>query len=264
MVPVRDDVPPPLTALVRPHIDSYDYFLTTGIAEVLERIEPVHIVQGGHRLRVWIENARVEPPQKGPEDGEGCPEGRLFPRQCREQGSSYRGALLADVCRRLDDEPVERLPRRLGLIPVMVKSSICHLRNLSPAQLLAAGEEEHELGGYFVCNGAGPGPARRVPGIATEARHLPRFAAAYYPANTHSRLLSAGNEKIIRLVIANRRNYVLALRRSAFMKRGPEYTDLACLIRCVRPDQSSVTMRVHYLTNGKVSGVPHLLTFHIL
>lgn len=49
---------------------------------------------------------------------------------------------------------MERISRRLALLPVMVKSSLCHLRNLDRAQLVEAGEEAHELGGYFICNGA--------------------------------------------------------------------------------------------------------------
>lgn len=76
------------------------------------------------------------------------------------------------------------------------------------------GEEDNEFGGYFVCNGI---------------------------------------ERMIRMLIATRRNYVLALRRGAYTKRGPIYTDAACLVRCVRPDYSSQTVRTHYLTDGTVN-----------
>ena len=36
---------------------------------------------------------------------------------------------------------------------------------------------------------------------------------------------------------------VMALKRGAYHKRGANYTDMATLIRCVRPDQSSATVR---------------------
>ena len=39
-------------------------------------------------------------------------------------------------------------------------------------------------------------------------------------------------------------------KRSAYYKRGSTYTDLASIVRCVRPDQSGLTCRVHYLTDG--------------
>ena len=98
------EVPQALTELMRPHIDSFDYFVGPGMAEIVGGLAPVRIggAAGGGPLRVWIESARVEQPRKGPEDGsEGCIEGRLFPRQCREQGTSYRGAMIADVCRQV-------------------------------------------------------------------------------------------------------------------------------------------------------------------
>jgi DNA-directed RNA polymerase I subunit RPA2 len=45
----------------------------------------------------------------------------------------------------------------------------------------------------------------------------------------------------------------MALRRGAYLKRGANYTDAATLLRCVRPDQSSATVRCHYLTDGTVN-----------
>jgi DNA-directed RNA polymerase I subunit RPA2 len=45
----------------------------------------------------------------------------------------------------------------------------------------------------------------------------------------------------------------MALKRSAYLKRGANYTPAATLLRCVRPDQSSATVRCHYLTDGGVN-----------
>ena len=44
----------------------------------------------------------------------------------------------------------------------------------------------------------------------------------------------------------------MALRRGAYHKRGPAFTEMATLIRCVRPDESSLTNRCHYLADGTV------------
>ena len=43
-----------------------------------------------------------------------------------------------------------------------------------------------------------------------------------------------GIERIIRLLILQRRHYIMALRRSAYQKRGSNYTDAATLIRSVQ------------------------------
>jgi DNA-directed RNA polymerase beta subunit len=81
-------------------------------------------------------------------------------------------------------------------------------------QLVVAKEESTEFGGYFICNGI---------------------------------------ERIIRMLILQRRHYIMGLKRGAYLKRGANYTPWATVIRCVRPDQSSATVRLHYLADGGVN-----------
>lgn len=52
------------------------------------------------------------------------------------------------------------------------------------------------------------------------------------------------------MVMLPKRHYVIALKRSTFQRRGRGFSEYGTLIRCVRPDQSAVTVRVHYLTEG--------------
>jgi len=92
-----------------------------------------------------------------------------------------------------------------------LQSVRCNLRSMSSAELVARHEEAEEFGGYFIVN---------------------------------------GNERLIRYLILPRRNQVIALSRPSFTNRGPSYTPSAVQIRCVRPDQTSVTNTLHYLTNG--------------
>lgn len=60
-----------------------------------------------------------------------------------------------------------------------------------------------------------------------------------------------GNEKIIRQLILPRRNHITALVRPSFQKRGLQYTEYGCSIRCVRPDQTSQSLTLHYLQDGR-------------
>lgn len=73
------------------------------------------------------------------------------------------------------------------------------------------GEEANELGGYFIVNGI---------------------------------------ERIIRLLINTRRHYIMGMVRGAYARRGPTFTEFATAIRCVARDESSMTVRTHYMTNG--------------
>lgn len=61
-----------------------------------------------------------------------------------------------------------------------------------------------------------------------------------------------GNEKLIRLLNVPKRNHPLALIRSSFANRGSTYTQYGIQIRCARPDQTTLTNVLHYLTDGNV------------
>ena len=58
--------------------------------------------------------------------------------------------------------------------------------------MMKKGEEANEMGGYFICNGI---------------------------------------ERVLRMLIQQRRHYVMALRRGAYENRGKNFTNMATLIR---------------------------------
>jgi DNA-directed RNA polymerase I subunit RPA2 len=90
-------------------------------------------------------------------------------------------------------------------------SERCHLRGCKPSKLVELKEEANEVGGYFVMNGI---------------------------------------ERCVRLLQVPRRNYATAIQRSSYKNRGSSYSDRGVAMRCVRQDQSSVTITLHYLNNG--------------
>ncbi|KAJ3117269.1 hypothetical protein HK098_006309 [Nowakowskiella sp. JEL0407] len=100
-----------------------------------------------------------------------------------------------------------------GKIPIMVRSSKCHLYNKSPKELIAAHEDADEFGGYFIIN---------------------------------------GNERLLRLLVVPRRNHAIALVRPAFQNRGPTYTQFGVQIRCTRTDQTSQSFTIHYCSDGNI------------
>ncbi|PSC76790.1 DNA-directed RNA polymerase I subunit 2 isoform X1 [Micractinium conductrix] len=203
-----------LEALAQPHVDSYDYFLGEGMQHVIESMDGIEIdhPHAKTRHRFWFKNPAVSRPIR--DDAGSMAAGgdqRLFPRECREAGTTYKAAFQCDLVYQVEGLPEQRIPKRLGSLPIMLKSRACYLRNLSRRELVARKEESNEFGGTFVCNGI---------------------------------------ERIIRMLVQNRRHYIMALRRGAYHKRGPAFTEMATLIRCVRPDESSLTNRCHYLIDG--------------
>ena len=51
--------------------------------------------------------------------------------RCPLQGTTYAAALHMDLCYQLEGGGVQRLNRRLGMLPIMVKSDRCYLRHLT-------------------------------------------------------------------------------------------------------------------------------------
>lgn len=95
----------------------------------------------------------------------------------------------------------------------MVGSQQCHLKGLSPQELVEKHEDCTEFGGYFIINGL---------------------------------------EKLIRMIILQKKNYPIAFIRNSYMNRGPNFTGYAVQMKCVRTDLYSRTLTLHYINDGNV------------
>ncbi|KAG2537245.1 hypothetical protein PVAP13_9NG147800 [Panicum virgatum] len=136
----------------------------------------------------------------------------LYPQECRQARITYHGEFKLDVCLQCNENGAQvRHTLNFGHLPIMLMSKLCHLRDADPHKLVFHGEESTEMGGYFICGGM---------------------------------------ERLIRILILQKRNYPMGMVRGSFLKRGAGYTDKAVVIRCVHKDQSSVTIKLYYLQNG--------------
>lgn len=210
-IQVQEEQNPKLQALVHPHIHSFNNLLGEGMARCVKDLEPRIIKDSqGNTFKFWIDDFQVARPMI-PEKNVYALNRFIYPSECRERGGTYKGKMQIWFCYSINGGPVVRELRSIGMLPIMVKSARCNLGNFNAKQMVQHHEDAEELGGYFIINGIG---------------------------------------RIIRLLIATRRHYVLGLDRSSFTKRGSRYTTFGCIIRCVRPDESAQTITVHYLTEG--------------
>ncbi|CAN6293083.1 unnamed protein product [Urochloa humidicola] len=195
-----------LKELFRPHVESFDSFLDTGLDEMLRSIRPMEIKDPNSSsvLKITLLKGQVLPPSRGV----GVP---LYPQECRQARITYHGELKVEVCLQCNEGAEVRHTFNFGHLPIMLKSKLCNLRDADPQKLVFHGEEATEMGGYFICGGM---------------------------------------ERLIRILILQKRNYPMGLVRGSFVKRGAGYTDKAVVMRCVHTDQSSVTVKLYYLQNG--------------
>jgi DNA-directed RNA polymerase I subunit RPA2 len=207
-----------LRSLVEPHVESFNFALGRGLELLPETVEEVVVRLPsaddvpGERVAVRLERLAVVKPRYGDTKKEMATD--MMPTECRRAGVTYAGELLAEIRVSIGDF-AQKLPmRRIARIPIMVGSDKCNISGMSPGQLISAGEEQYELGGYFIIN---------------------------------------GSEKALRMIVVPRANSVLSARRAANANRGPLYTETSVSIRCMRQDMSTTTMHMHYLRTGGVN-----------
>ena len=217
---------PALAAAVRPHVDSFNALFEnqklveeglkdTGIHSVVDG-NPRDISSGlaRNKLDLRVTDVVVEKPVLPASNKFGVRHREIFPSECRERHVSYRGKLKVKVQWRTNNGNWHESWRDMGQMPIMLKSNRCHLQKYTPSQLVEHKEESEEQGGYFIIN---------------------------------------GNERVIRMLVLSRRNYPMAIVRNTFTARGPTFTKFAVQVRSVRPDQTSQTNVLHYLSDGNVT-----------
>ncbi|OQV16825.1 DNA-directed RNA polymerase I subunit RPA2 [Hypsibius exemplaris] len=199
----------PLQNLARVHIESYNFAVGDGLRFALKDIPIQRIkLKNGKVIGLRIREATLSRPEVANSRSNSS---HLLPSECRQRGVSYSGNMKLKVEWTLDGEHQGFFERPGGEVPIMVRSSHCHLKNSTPKMMVDRGEEENEFGGYFIIN---------------------------------------GNEKLVRLLVTQRANYPMAIKRSSWAKRDKYYTEFGVTLRCVKKDGTSNTNVLHYLNNG--------------
>jgi DNA-directed RNA polymerase I subunit RPA2 len=206
-----DKVDPYLRGLVKPHVDSFNYCVGDGLAAAVADL-PVQEMDPQPDKGFPAVKFWIEEVNFGRHMNiEQSYNPKTFPAECRQLGTSYEGPLTVDFCWKVEDGPKQTLRKCIGNAPIMVRSERCHLENLDPKELVKHHEEATEQGGYFILNGI---------------------------------------ERLIRMIIMPRRNIITAIIRPSMASRGPEYTQYATMMRCVRQDQTGQTVTLMYLNSG--------------
>lgn len=216
---------PQLQETIRPHVDSFNGIFDGQLEHALRDIGSKTFLDGNprgdadgprNRLQMRIASVFLDKPSLPSSNKlETEPTRRhILPVECRERHVTYRGRFRGRLEYRINHGPWQESVRDFGTLPIMLRSNRCHLEGRSPRELVNAREETEELGGYFIVNGI---------------------------------------EKLVRMLIVNRRNYPMAIVRPSFVNRGVTYTKFGVQIRSVRPDQTSQTNVLHYLNDGTLT-----------
>lgn len=161
-LPAEEDVNR-LRFLTRPHVESFNYFLQSGLSRgiraipkaELDIVDPKTMRDDRNKIdwdeittvRFWFEDVRVVKPSKPVSAGRS--EGKLYPNECRERSLMYSGQIHGKFCYEIiqrrngvaKGSVPYKMPKTFGVMPIMVLSNACHLEGLAPKNLVALKEE---------------------------------------------------------------------------------------------------------------------------
>jgi DNA-directed RNA polymerase subunit B len=144
--------------LVRQHLDSYNEFIDHGLQEVVDEVGeiPIEVPESPYKVKlgqIWVidPQSRITGPYVTEVDGT---KHEIYPMEARLRNLAYAAPIALEMTPIIDGREQDTELVYIGNIPVMLKSKLCFLSQLSKEELIAAGEDPDDAGGYFVVNGS--------------------------------------------------------------------------------------------------------------
>lgn len=136
---------------VRFQIDSYNDFITRRIPKVLSEIGVIkpEVPELGE-FKIKLGDFKIGEPTVKEADGSTRP---ILPMEARIRNLTYSAPMYVEMTPILNNIESESVVVNFGDMPVMVKSKICPLSGMSKQELIEAGEDPEDPGGYFIING---------------------------------------------------------------------------------------------------------------
>jgi len=144
--------------LVRQHLDSYNEFIDHGLQEVVDEVAeiPIEVPDNPYKVKlgqIWVidPQSRITGPYVTEVDGT---KHEIYPMEARLRNLAYAAPIALEMTPIVDGREQDTELVYIGNIPVMLKSKLCFLSQLSREELIAAAEDPDDPGGYFVVNGS--------------------------------------------------------------------------------------------------------------
>lgn len=136
---------------VKFQIESYNDFITRRIPKVLSEIGMIKPdVPDLGDIKLKLGDFKIGEPIVKEADGSIRP---VMPSEARIRNLTYSAPMYVEITPIINKQEGEPVIVNFGDMPVMVKSRICPLAQMSREQLIQAGEDADDPGGYFIVNG---------------------------------------------------------------------------------------------------------------
>lgn len=134
-------------------IESFNNFIDKELARIIEEnkvVEPTIIPANIDTFEIHLDKIWVTKPEITEADGS---RRKLLPLEARIRKISYAAPIFMEISAHINGIQRESFKTQIGQLPIMLKSKYCHLNELSEDELIKAGEDPDDTGGYFIING---------------------------------------------------------------------------------------------------------------
>lgn len=136
--------------LVTQHIDSYNYFVTQGLKELMGAESNVLVTsEADPKWFLKFENIYVGKPTKK----EDMTVIETCPQMCRLRDFTYSAPIWVDIKYWKGNYSQKKKQVEIGHMPVMLRSNLCVLHGKSDEEVQEYGECPYDPGGYFIIKG---------------------------------------------------------------------------------------------------------------
>ena len=129
--------------LVRQHLDSYNEFIDHGLQEVVDEVAeiPIEVPENPYKVKlgqIWVidPQSRITGPYVTEVDGT---KHEIYPMEARLRNLAYSAPIALEMTPVIDGREQDTELVYIGNIPVMLKSKLCFLSQLSRRRIDCSG-----------------------------------------------------------------------------------------------------------------------------
>ncbi len=140
-------------SFIKSDIESFNNFIDKELQRIIEEnreIEPTIIPHNIDEFKIKLDKIWIQKPMITEADGS---KRKIFPVEARLRKITYSAPIFIVVSAHINGTQRESFTTQIGSMPIMLHSKYCHLHNLSKEDLIEAGEDPEDPGGYFIING---------------------------------------------------------------------------------------------------------------
>jgi DNA-directed RNA polymerase subunit B len=136
---------------VKFQIDSFNDFIDRRIPNIIKQIKEIKPeVPDLGEFKIKLGRFKLGTPSVKEADGSVR---NIFPLEARMRNLTYAAPMYVEMTPILNGIESETIWVNFGDLPIMLKSKVCPLSNMTKKELIEAGESPDDPGGYFIING---------------------------------------------------------------------------------------------------------------